>query len=144
MAASVSSSDDDSIVSDINVTPLVDVVLVLLIVFMITMPAIVKTAPIKVELPKSTSIAKGFEEPLQISVVREPSGEVGVYLDKSPLTEESLREVVEGLTLPPEEQKVSLSADQSITYGDVVAVMDMLTAQGLTKIALNTQHVDEE
>lgn len=144
MGASTSSGDEDAVVSDINVTPLVDVTLVLLIVFMITMPAIVKTAPIKVELPKSGSIAKSFDEPLMISVVRNPSGEIGVYLGEDPLTEESLRDVIQNLAVPAEEQKVSLSADQSISYGDVVAVMDMLTAQGLTKIALNTEHVDRE
>jgi len=65
MAGSVSSGfsdDDDGSMSDINVTPLVDVTLVLLIVFMITVPAIVGSAPIKVDLPETSAVASVVEE----------------------------------------------------------------------------------
>src|SRR6185369_4920909 len=87
MSASASSSfgDEEGVISEINVTPLVDVVLVLLIVFMITVPAIVASAPVKVDLPE-TSAAKSDGSPaaakLEIFVRRQPSGEIVAYVEQ--------------------------------------------------------------
>ena len=68
--------------SDINVTPLVDVTLVLFIVFMITVPAIVGSAQLKVDLPESIAADPTVAElPLRLAVRREASGEVGLYLN---------------------------------------------------------------
>ena len=76
-AGSGFSDEDDAVMSDINVTPLVDVVLVLLIVFMITVPAIVASAPIKVDLPTSGSVAPACElPPSPLSVPRGHDGKV--------------------------------------------------------------------
>jgi biopolymer transport protein ExbD len=80
MAANISSGtyEDDELMSGINVTPLVDVTLVLLIVFMITVPAIVGSAPVKVNLPETSAVPAASEQlPLVFSVKRE--GDAIVY-----------------------------------------------------------------
>src|SRR6476659_6804315 len=100
MAGLASAFDDDegSTLSDINVVPLVDVVLVLLIVFMITVPAIVGSAPIKVDLPETTEAAMGMtdELPLHLYLRRENSGEIALYLGDTRTNEGSLRSLLAG------------------------------------------------
>ena len=77
MAAAASFGDDDDgrVMSDINVTPLVDVVLVLLIVFMITVPAIVGSTPIKVDLPNTLSAYDASAEQLPLNIVPQARGQ---------------------------------------------------------------------
>jgi biopolymer transport protein ExbD len=145
MAANTSgfSDDADGVMSDINVTPLVDVVLVLLIVFMITVPAIVGSAPIKVNLPESGAVAPATElPPMTVSVKRAESGELSLYLNDQATDEDGLRKLIKDLGLPPEEQPVTLAADKTILYGDVIKVMDLLHEIGLRKIAVDTRHVE--
>jgi len=145
MAASTSgfSDEGDGVMSDINVTPLVDVVLVLLIVFMITVPAIVGSAPIKVNLPESGAVAPATElPPMTVSLKRTESGELVLYLNDQATDEKGLRKLIKDLGLPPEEQPVTLAADKTIPYGDVISVMDVLHEIGLRKIAVDTRHVE--
>jgi biopolymer transport protein ExbD len=137
------SDDDDSLLSDINVTPLVDVVLVLLIVFMITVPAIVGSAPVKVNLPETTAVAMAAETlPLIFSLRREADGELALYLNERKTDAASVRALVEQVGAPPDDQPVSLAADMGIPYGEVVKIMDLLQSMGLKKISLDTRHVE--
>jgi len=137
MAGGVKSADDD-VVSDINIVPLVDVILVLLIVFMITMPTIVGSAPIKVDLPETEAAAISAEAlPLRFALKKEGSGVV-LYLEEQPTNLDKLKAVVKDII--PESTEVSLSADRGIPYGEVIKVMDMLGSLGLHKIALDTKH----
>jgi biopolymer transport protein ExbD len=144
MAASTSSfGDDDGAMSDINVTPLVDVVLVLLIVFMITVPAIVGSAPIKVNLPESGAVAMATElAPMTVAVQRGESGRLAIFVNERPTNKEGLIAMLKSIGLPPEDQPVTLAADQSLAYGEVIGVMDMLHSIGLRKIAVDTRHVE--
>jgi biopolymer transport protein ExbD len=145
MAGAQSSFGDDegSTLSDINVVPLVDVVLVLLIVFMITVPAIVGSAPIKVDLPETTAAQMGTVEelPWHLSLKREQSGEVVLYLDQKRTNEADLRSNLNGFAEPTQKPAVFLAADKTIPYGEVVKVIDMLGGLGLHKISLDTKHV---
>jgi biopolymer transport protein ExbD len=143
MAASVGGFDDDAALSDINVTPLVDVVLVLLIVFMITVPAIVGSAPIKVNLPESGAVAMASEiAPMTISVQRGATGRLAIFVNERPTTREGLVALLKQIGLPPEDQPVTLAADRSLAYGEVIGVMDMLHSIGLRKIAVDTRHIE--
>jgi biopolymer transport protein ExbD len=147
MAAQSAFGDEEMpALSDINVVPLVDVVLVLLIVFMITVPAIVGSAPIKVELPETTETALGTSEdlPLHLFLRRDPSGEVVLYLNETPTTIASLRSLLNGYTKNAEKPPAFLAADRNIPYGEVVKVFDMLASLGLHKISLDTKHVTGE
>jgi biopolymer transport protein ExbD len=145
MAGGVSSGfsdDDDGVMSDINVTPLVDVTLVLLIVFMVTVPAIVGSAPIKINLPNSTAVELATElPPMIVSLRRDDDGKQVIFLNDRQTDEAGLRALIEEIGLPPEEQPVTLAADKNIPHGDVIHLMDVLHAIGLKKIAMNTQHV---
>jgi biopolymer transport protein ExbD len=101
MAGKIGSSYDDDeagVISDINVTPLVDVTLVLLIVFMITIPAIVGSAQLKVDLPEAIMADPTVADlPIRLAVRREASGEVGLYLNEKKTDESSLKSLVADL-----------------------------------------------
>jgi|APEBP8051073178_1049388.scaffolds.fasta_scaffold36060_2 biopolymer transport protein ExbD len=141
-AGSGFSDEDDAVMSDINVTPLVDVVLVLLIVFMITVPAIVASAPIKVDLPESGSVEMATElPPITVSVRRGDDGKVQIFMNERQTDAAGLKQLVEELGLVRDDQRVNLAADQGIAYGEVIRVMDLLHGLGLKKIAVDTKHV---
>jgi biopolymer transport protein ExbD len=141
--ASSFEDEGDALVSEINVTPLVDVTLVLLIVFMITVPAIVGSAPIKVNVPESTAVSQASEVqmPLTISVKRE-SGELAVYVNERRTDLDGLSELIRSLGALPEDEPVTLAADEGIPYGEVVHVMDILYGLNLRKLELDTRHVE--
>jgi biopolymer transport protein TolR len=142
MAGSMGYTDDDGALSDINVTPLVDVTLVLLIVFMITVPAIVGSARVKVNIPETTSVAAESENlPLVFSLKRNDTGQSVLYLNEKQVSETDVREMFKG-TKPSEDQQVSLAADRGIEYGEVMKVVDLLESLGLRKLALDTRHVE--
>jgi biopolymer transport protein TolR len=138
--------DEPSALSDINVVPLVDVVLVLLIVFMITVPAIVGSAPIKVDLPETTDAAMGTSEdlPIHLYLRREQSGEMVLYLNDTRTSEAGLRSLLTGYGKSKEKPATYLAADKGIPYGEVVKVIDMLGSLGLHKISLDTKHVSKQ
>lgn len=141
-AGSGFSDEDDAVMSDINVTPLVDVVLVLLIVFMITVPAIVASAPIKVDLPESGSVEQATElPPITVSVRRGDDGSMQIFLNERQTDADGLKQLIEELGLVRDDQRVNLAADRAIPYGEVIRVMDLLHELGLKKIAVDTKHV---
>lgn len=145
MSHSAASGDDEGVLSEINVSPLVDVMLVLLIVFMITVPAMVASAPIRVELPETSSISSdGISAdllPAEITVKRDESGKVVIFVDDRSYTEETIAEVVPLLLQASETEPVKLSADRSLGYDDVVHVIDVLYSHGVRKLGLSTKPV---
>jgi biopolymer transport protein ExbD len=145
MAGSVSSGfsdEDDGVMSDINVTPLVDVTLVLLIVFMVTVPAIVGSAPIKVDLPNSQAVELATElPPMIVSLKLDESGNEVIFLNDRKTNFEGLQALIKEIGTPPEAQPITLAADKAIPHGHVIRVMDLLHSMGLKKIAINTSHV---
>lgn len=144
MAAKTDFGDDDGgAITDINVTPLVDVVLVLLIVFMITVPQIVGNSPVKVNLPETTAYsAAGEELPLNVFLKRESNGELGWYLNQNRTDEAGFKRQIVAMK-PTKEQPVNISADKDIPYEQVVRVMDILAQVGITKVWLPTRHTNK-
>ena len=145
MAGGISSgySDDaDGSLSDINVTPLVDVTLVLLIVFMITVPAIVGNARVKMNVPETTSVPAESEQiALIFSLKKGEGGKTLLYLNENQIDEAGVRKMFAN-TKPTDDQPVSLSADRDIDYGGVMKVIDLLESVGLKKLSLDTRHVE--
>ena len=145
MAAHISpgySDDGDGAMSDINVTPLVDVILVLLIVFMITVPVIVGSARVKVDVPETTSVEAETEQlPIVFALKRNESGQNTLYLNENPIDEAGVKKMFAGNKLN-KDQAVSLSADRGIAYGEVMRVIDLLESLGLRKLSLDTRHVE--
>jgi biopolymer transport protein TolR len=145
MATSLSagySDEDDGALSDINVTPLVDVTLVLLIVFMITVPAIVGSARVNVNVPETTSVPAESEQIALVFALRKSeSGEPVLYLNEKEIDEAGVRKMFASVK-PNDDQPVSLAADRGLDYGRVMKVIDMLKSLGFKKLALDTRHVE--
>ena len=135
-------SDDDEAMSGINVTPLVDVTLVLLIVFMITVPAIVGSARVKVDLPETNAIQADSENiPLVFSLKLDQAGKEVLYLNEDVIDDAGVKKMFANWG-KNDSQPVSLSADKGIPYGHVMRVVNLLESLGLKKLALDTKHVE--
>ncbi len=140
MAGGASSYEDDDsgggTIADINVTPLVDITLVLLIVFMITVPSIVNNPSIKVELPKAASGDDTLKSTLAITMQKEPAG-VALYANGDRTDEPRLRAMIPDLLARNKDLQAIIAADKGIAYGDVVHVVDLVKTLGVRKFALN-------
>lgn len=122
------------LMGEINVTPFVDVMLVLLIVFMITAPLL--TVGVTVDLPETTSAPlPGQDEPLSVSVSRD--GEV--FLQDSPIALEELGPRLQAITERKPDTRIFVRGDKVIDYGRVMEVVGAIHAAGFTKVALVTE-----
>jgi biopolymer transport protein ExbD len=128
--------DDDDLISGINVTPLVDIVLVLLIIFMVTATYIVR-ASIEVELPRA---AHGGEVTGTIlTVVLTKDGQL--FLDGVRRSEEELVARAREAVARDRESRAVISADKGALHGAVVRVIDLVRGAGVTRFAI---HVERE
>jgi len=120
--------------ADINVTPLVDVMLVLLIIFMVTAPLLVAGVP--VDLPQSRAAALDQQaKPIQVSL----DGQGGIFIDDQPVAADALPQQLAAIAAqpaPPEGRRVYLRADKGLDYGRVMGVMGELNRAGLNRVAL--------
>lgn len=120
-----------SLVSEINVTPLVDVMLVLLIIFMITSPMLV--TGVNVDLPTTTSSPiAGQDEPLVISINNK--GEL--YLFESKISRKNLANKLATITQEKKDARIFVRGDKNVSYGEVVEIVAEIHAAGFTKVAL--------
>lgn len=121
------------IVSDINVTPFVDVMLVLLIVFMVTAPML--TVGVPLELPETAAKEmQGDTEPLTVSVKADGK----VYLQETEIVLEELVPKLQAIAKNGYEERIFVRADRAIDYGAVMQVMGALNAAGFRKLGLVT------
>lgn len=127
-------SDDDSMITEINVTPLVDVVLVLLIILMVTATAIVSKA-INVELPKAATGEHTASEELAVSIDKKGQ----VYLNQEPINLEQLRTSVATAHSKNPDVRAIIAADGQLVYAKVVQVIDLLRQEKVMKFAINVQ-----
>jgi biopolymer transport protein TolR len=117
--------------SDINVTPLVDVMLVLLIVFMVTAPLL--TVGVPVDLPKTEAAQLTDQiEPLVVSV--DARGKL--FLQETELEREQLVPRLKAITGAKPDTRIFVRGDKTIAYGEVMTVMGMISAAGFSKVAL--------
>jgi len=123
---------DDREITDINVTPLVDVTLVLLIIFMVT-ASVVFTRSLPVRLPKSSSGQAATRTVWQVAVKRNGS----ILLNGKPMERAELASRMRSEARVNPSLKVDLAADEGLSYGKVVEVMDMLKQQGVRQLALS-------
>ena len=129
--------------SDINVTPFVDVMLVLLIIFMVAIPA--ATVSIKLDLPPAIPPPPGtkVKEPILINI--QPGG--GVFIGDKPTNLASLPADLsrtlsaDDPTLPPTQQRVYIRADKQVRYGDFMSVMNTLQGNGFYQVALINEEI---
>src|SRR5256885_14271784 len=128
------SDNDDYAITSINVTPLVDVMLVLLVIFMVTATYIVKEA-IKVELPRAANSVETPARTLQILVTKEGKA----YLDGVEVTEEALVRKIREAPEKKEALQAVVAADRDARHGAGGRVLDLLTSEGITKFAIQIE-----
>ena len=133
-----SSSEDEEVLSDINITPLVDVMLVLLIIFMITAPMLHQG--IEVALPKSDAptIPTKADDPLVLSINRDGL----VYIKDKPVHPTRLVEVLTPMLRGRSDETVFLKGDRDVAYGKVIEVLDLLHRSGIEKVGMVTERLD--
>jgi len=121
-----------TVMSEINVTPLVDVMLVLLIVFMVTAPLM--TAGVSVNLPKAASKTLSHQDnaPLEVSVNKKGN----VFMGKTAVKMDRLKEILSTISQENPDRRVYIRADRSLPYGQVMAVMAVVSSSGFTRITL--------
>ena len=122
--------------SEINVTPFVDVMLVLLIVFMVTAPLL--TVGIKVDLPKVKATAlTDIKDPIEITVKLD--GEV--YIGESKVEVENLIPRLNAITEQNTEARIYIRGDRVVAYGRIMEIMSIINSAGYIKVALITQNL---
>ncbi len=124
--------------AEINVIPLVDVVLVLLVIFMVTAPMLYRGMDIN--LPRSSSNTIKPEERVVLTVERDRR----VYVDKDLIPLAQLQQKMDALHRKNPDVSVFLRADQDVPYGTVVQVMDSIKKAGIVKLGMVTDPVVEE
>ena len=125
--------------SEINVTPFVDVMLVLLIVFMVTAPLL--TVGIPVDLPKvKASALTDQKDPLEITV--KLGGEI--YLGESKVEVENLIPRLNAITELNKEARIYVRGDRVVAYGRIMEIMSLVNSAGYIKVALVTQNPKED
>ncbi len=131
--------NNDRLMSEINVTPFVDVMLVLLIIFMVTAPMMVQG--VNLELPEASSEALNSEdEQLVVSI----DGNNSIFINDYEVTLDFLKEKLENILAGRKERQVYLRADKGIPYRIVVTVMSEIKNAGVEKLAIVTEPDDDD
>lgn len=140
MAASYKGGDEPGgIIGDINVTPLVDITLVLLIIFMVTASYIVNPA-IKVDLPKAATGEDTGQTSLAIGLDRDGK----LFLNARPATPEDLTAFIkQALPKTPDLQAV-IGADKGVAHGEVVRVIDLVRQAGVRRFAITVESTEKK
>ena len=124
--------------SEINVTPFVDVMLVLLIVFMVTAPLL--TVGIKVDLPKVKATAlTDIKDPIEITVNLD--GEI--YIGESKVEVQNLIPRLNAITEQNTEARIYIRGDRVVAYGRIMEIMSIINSAGYIKVALITQNLEQ-
>ncbi len=120
--------------SDINVTPMVDVMLVLLIIFMVSAPLL--TVGVPIDLPQTSANPLNEEkEPLTITVKNDGA----VFLQETPIEVEELAPRLIAITNSGYEERIYVRGDRNVNYGQVMKVMGTLSSAGFRRVALVTE-----
>lgn len=123
--------------SDINMTPLVDVMLVLVVIFILTAPLLASSIPL--DLPKAEGVSPASQVPRFVTVVVDATGQA--YLNDQPLSQDALATRLQRIGAEQPDTEVQLRADASVPYGRVVEVMGAAQQAGLARIGFVAEPV---
>jgi biopolymer transport protein ExbD/biopolymer transport protein TolR len=127
-----------SSLSEINITPFVDVVLVLLVMFMVTAPIL--QSGIEVEVPKTKTVKEITEERLVITIDRDQK----VYLGNDPININQIAERLHEKIRDPQGQSIFIRSDENVPFGAFATVMDAVKQTGITNVSIVTQPLDSK
>ncbi len=120
--------------SEINITPMVDVMLVLLIIFMVAAPMM--TTGVTVDLPESSaSPVAGQDEPLAISITADGK----IFVQKTPVALKDLKPKLQSITGQKRDTRIFVRGDRIVDYGRIMQVVGEINAAGFNKVALITE-----
>ena len=128
--------DQDEVVSAINVTPFVDVVLVLLVILMVSSNDLVRSS-IKVDLPKAAAAGESIDTTINVVVLADGN----LYLDGVETSKDQIETAIKDAKLKDPKLRVLISADQDVVYSAVVGVISMVRELGVTDFALDVQRI---
>jgi biopolymer transport protein ExbD len=131
----VSTSEDSDVLSEINITPLVDVMLVLLVAFVITIPAL--TNAIHINLPRTVQTTPP-EQQKAITVTVDTTG--AVFFDDALVAPEALEQRLSNIKATMAEPSLHLRADERVPYGAVAKVMAAIEHSGISKVSVLTDN----
>jgi biopolymer transport protein TolR len=123
--------------SDINVTPFVDVMLVLLIIFMVTAPMMIEGVAVNLPETKAKSI-KTTEDPLILTVTKDG----GIFLERTEIKPEDLENKLKSIMKYRQDNEILLKGDREVQYGFVVQVMASIKRAGVDKLGMVTEPAD--
>ncbi len=135
MATDFSSRRDGTVISQINVTPFVDVMLVLLVIFMVTAPILQQGVQVNLPEAKAGAIA-GKEEPLVVSITKKGQ----VYLNDNRIKLAELKLKLQAIRRVQKGKEVFLRADKSVPYGVVMKAIATIKEAGIVKLGMITVH----
>lgn len=138
MAFTNSQGRTQSSLADINITPLVDVVLVLLVMFMVTAPIL--QSGIDVAVPKTKTVKEITEERLVISIDKQQR----VFLGNDPININQIPQKLREKIRDPKGQAIFLRADENVPFGAFATVMDAVKQSGITNVSIVTQPLNEK
>jgi biopolymer transport protein ExbD len=132
--------DDGALFAEINVTPLVDITLVLLIVFMVAAPLIVATPSIKVDLPRAATADETKKSTLALTLQRDPAGgNAHLYANGKEADEGTVQKLASSLAAKDPNLQAVVAADRGIPYGAVMHIVDLVKGAGISRFALDTE-----
>jgi biopolymer transport protein ExbD/biopolymer transport protein TolR len=136
MAFTTSNGRTQTALADINITPLVDVVLVLLIIFMVTAPVL--QSGIDVAVPKTKTVKEITEERLVISINKDQR----VFLGNDPINVNEIGNRLRQKIRDPRRQSIFVRADENVPFGAFATVMDSVKQAGFANVSIVTQPMD--
>ena len=135
MAFTNSQGRTQSSLADINITPFVDVVLVLLIIFMVTAPIL--QSGIEVDVPKTKTVKEITEERVVITIDKSQR----VYLGNDPVNINEIGEKLRAKFRDPRGQSIFIRSDENVPFGAFATVMDAVKSSGITNVSIVTQPI---
>ncbi|MDX1632136.1 MAG: protein TolR [Thermoanaerobaculia bacterium] len=134
------SEHEEGVLSDINVTPLVDVMLVLLVIFMITAPMLHQGVEVALPRAEAENLQTNVEDPLILSVNRDGL----VYLKDTPIHDSQLVDRLLPVLESRTDRSVFLKGDKDVPYGRIVEILDLLRQGGIERIGMITEQKRDE
>ena len=130
----IQSSGEDDEIGNINITPMVDIILVLLVIFMVT-ANFLKKESVNINLPKVAAADPNIAQSVQLALTRDGK----IIYEGQEVTAERLNSTLSNKSKYQPNMRITLSADEKLAYGDIAKMMGLIRKAGVTRIALSVK-----